>query len=91
MIELLNTEKDSLSAKGYTADTKISELTESKKACDTAELKQQQAQAAAKEATKLANDTLEIAYKSASETADIISGILGKGSEIVKKMRKFRN
>ncbi len=91
MIKLLETEKENLAAKGYTADAKITELSESKKTCDQAELQQQQAQAAAKDATKLANDTLEIAYKAASNTADIISGILGKDSELVKKMRKFRN
>jgi hypothetical protein len=91
MIELLSTEKDTLSAKGYTADAKINELTESKKACDKTELQQQQAHAAAKEATIMANDTLNTAYKAASDAADIISGILGKDSELVKKMRKFRN
>ncbi len=91
MIELLDNEKENLTANGYTAEAKITELTESKKTCDQAELQQQQAQAAAQDATKVANETLSIAYKAASDTADIISGILGKDSEIVKKMRKFRN
>ncbi len=91
MIELLQDEKEALATKGYTADAKITTLSENKKACDLAELQQQKAQAAAKDATKEANDKLDIAYKEASNTADIISGILGKDSEIVKKMRKFRN
>ena len=91
MIELLNDEKETLATKGYTADAKITELSENKTACDQAELQQQKAQAAAKDATKFANEKLDIAYKAASDAADLISGILGKDNEIVKKMRKFRN
>jgi len=91
MIELLQDEKETLGAKGYSAETKITVLTEGKKACDVAELQQQKAQAAAMAATKDANDKWSIAFKEAANTADILSGILGKDSEIVKKMRKFRN
>ena len=43
------------------------------------------------EATQEAKLTLQEAYKEASNMADAIAGILGKQSEIVKKMRKFRN
>ncbi|MBK3515940.1 hypothetical protein [Carboxylicivirga marina] len=91
MIELLQDEKETLVLKGYKADVKITELGESKKACDLAELQQQKAHAAAKDATKVANDTLDVAYRAASDTADLLSGLLGKDNEIVKKMRKFRN
>ncbi len=91
VLELLQEEKETLTTKGYTADAKITELSESKKACDQAELQQQKVQAAARDATKIANETLELAYKQASETVDLLSGLLGKDSEIVKRMRKFRN
>ncbi len=90
MIELLQDEKESLATKGYTADAKITELIDNKKACDTAELQQQKAQVAAKEATQLANETLDVAYRQASDTADLLSGLLGKNSEIIKKIRTFR-
>ncbi len=90
MIELLQDEKETLATKGYAADSKITELIESKKACDAAELQQQKAQAAAKEATQQANNTLDVAYKEASNIADLLSVLLGKESEIIKKIRKFR-
>ena len=91
VIELLQDEAEVLASKGYTADNRISELNTSKQACDLAELEQQKAHAAAKEATKAANESLDVAYRQASETIDLLSGLLGKDNEIVKKMRKFRN
>lgn len=91
MIELLQDEKENLSTKGYSAEAKISELTKSKKACDMAELEQQKIMAAAKDATKLANDALDTAYRQASDTVDLVSGLLGKDNEMVKKLRKLRN
>nr|WP_321453661.1 hypothetical protein [uncultured Carboxylicivirga sp.] len=90
MIELVTDEKENLAAEGFTPDGKLTALQEKKTVCDQAEIQQQQAAARAKEATTLANQTLDDAYKAASNMAETISGILGRESEIVKKMRKFR-
>ncbi|MCI5218815.1 MAG: hypothetical protein D3914_06395 [Candidatus Electrothrix sp. LOE2] len=57
---------------------------------DQAETAQQEAAAKAKEATTHSNLMLDNAYKDASNVADLISGLLGKEDELVKKMRKFR-
>uniref|UniRef100_UPI00405682A5 hypothetical protein n=1 Tax=Candidatus Electrothrix sp. TaxID=2170559 RepID=UPI00405682A5 len=62
-----------------------------KQAADSAEIAQQEAAATAQEATAQANQTLSDAYKDASDFADLISGLLGKDNELVKKMRKFRS
>jgi hypothetical protein len=91
MLQLCEKEKDNLISNGFSPDAKMTELTEKKVLCDNAEIKQQEIKAKAQEATAEANRTLEEAYKAASNLADIISGVLGKESEIVKKMRTFRN
>lgn len=46
--------------------------------------------AKAQEVTAQAKQTLADAYKDASDCADLISGLLGKDNELVRKMRKFR-
>ena len=91
MLQLVDEEKSNLETAGFMSDAKRAALDEKKKACDVAEMAQQQAAAKAKEATAAANLSLDEAYREASNLADAISGILGKESEIVKKMRKFRN
>lgn len=90
MIQLTNEEKDNLIAGGFTPDVKLTSLTEKKIASDKDEIKQQEAAAASKKATAQARKTLDEAYIEASDLADLISGVLGKNSEIVKRMRKFR-
>ncbi|MBR8537008.1 hypothetical protein KDU71_15655 [Carboxylicivirga sediminis] len=91
MIELINDEQSNLNELGFNPENKLTELVALKSSCSTAEIAQQQALAQAKEATLLSQNELEKAYKAASNLGDAISGILGKDSEIVKRMRKFRN
>nr|WP_321406046.1 hypothetical protein [uncultured Carboxylicivirga sp.] len=90
MIELATHEKENLIAAGFTPDGKLDALIEKNNISDKAEIAQQEAAARSKEATALAQKTLKDAYQEASNLADMISGALGKESEIVKKMRKFR-
>lgn len=90
IIELVTTESEKLSSEGYSPDSKIEELKTLKQACDQAEIQQQEAIARSREATSKAQESLDIAYKAASNMSDAISGILGKESEIVKRMKKFR-
>lgn len=90
MIILVEQEKDRLMDNGYDASTKVNALKVKKNEADSSEMAQQEAAAKAKEATKLSNDKLNDAYREASNFADILSGLLGRDDEMVKKMRKFR-
>jgi len=90
MISLVEAEQDVLTDKGFNPTERLDALKVKKQASDSAETAQQEAAARAKEATSQANLTLEDAYKDASDFADLISGLLGKNNELVKKMRKFR-
>jgi len=90
IITLVEKEQDVLIGKGFDPAARVDGLKIKKTAADTAEIAQQEAAAKAKEATAQANLTLDDAYKDASDFADLISGLLGKDDELVKKMRKFR-
>lgn len=91
IIELLTKESASFKEKGYNPASQLETLSIKKEAADAAEIAQQKAAAAAKDATRLSNEALDEAYSAASNQADLISGLLGKEDELVKKMRKFRN
>ncbi len=90
MITLTEDESTNLTEKGFDPTSKIESLKTKNDDVEKAEVAQQKAAAAAQEATKLSNEKLDDAYKEASNLADLISGLYGKDSEIVKKIRKFR-
>ena len=90
IITLCEEESSTMVEKGFDPAVKITGLREKKISADNAEIAQQKAAAAAMQATKVSNQMLDEAYKEASNTADLISGLYGKDSEIVKKIRKFR-
>ena len=90
IISLVEERKSILTEKGFDQTTKLDELKIKNLESDNAEIVQQEAAAKAKEATTNANLKLDEAYKEASNIADLISGLLGKENELVKKMRKFR-
>lgn len=90
MISLVEAEQDVLTDKGFNPTERLDALKVEKQAADSAETAQQEAAAKAQEATAQANQTLATAYKDASDFADLMSGLLGKDNELVRKMRKFR-
>lgn len=90
IITLVEENQEVLSDKGFDPTNRVDELKVKKTTADTTEIEQQKAAARAKEATAEANRTLDDAYDDASDFADLISGLLGKDDELVKKMRKFR-
>lgn len=90
MAILLENEKTRLSSAGFDPAAKLALLNEKNATTDQAEIEQQLAAAKAKEATKWANKKLDEAYREASNVLDLVSGLLGKEDELVKKMRKFR-
>lgn len=57
---------------------------------DQAEAKQNEIQAAALDATKLANATLKTMYDDASALVNLIEGLLGKDNSLVHKLRQLR-
>jgi hypothetical protein len=91
IISLLEEEKTNLTENGFDPTNRVNGLREKKTQSDSAEIAQHEAAAKAKEATKHSNLLLKEAYVEASNLADLISGILGKNNELVKRMRKFRN
>ncbi|WPD24035.1 MAG: hypothetical protein SD837_05610 [Candidatus Electrothrix scaldis] len=91
IIALVEEAQDTLKDKGFNPADRLDSLKVKKQDADSAEIAQQEAAAKAKEATAQAKQTLTDAYKDASDVADLISGLLGKDNELVKKMRKFRS
>lgn len=91
MLTLLDNEKEKLVAVGFDPTAKAELIKAAKESADKAEIAQQEALAKAKEATKLSNNQLDVAYKSASDLADLLSGFLGKENDLIKQMRRFRS
>lgn len=90
MITLLEQNAQLLSDKGYDPQNKIDELKTQLSAADDAEAKQTEAMAAAKDATKLSQETLDVAYRNGSATVDLISGLLGKKDNLLLEIKKLR-
>lgn len=90
MITLLEQNTQLLTDKGYDPENKINELTTQLTAADDAEARQTEAMAAAKDATKLSQETLDVVYRNGSATVDLISGLLGKQDNLLKEIKKLR-
>ena len=90
IMTLMTEETASMTEKGYDPLPQIQLLTSKLETAATKEIEQQKAFAAAKEATKASGAALDDAYVSASNMAELISGLYGKDSEIVKRIRQFR-
>jgi len=79
-----------LSDKGFDPTAKIAQLQQEILTADEAEGKQAEAAAAAKNATKLAQQTLDSVYTDGSATVELITGLLGKKDNLVIEIRKLR-
>ncbi len=90
LIVIMEHNAELLTSKGYDPTNKIGELKEELAEADEAEAEQAQAMAAAKDATVVANNTLDVAYTDGSATVDLISGLLGKTDNLVNEIRKLR-
>lgn len=75
---------------GFDPADRINQLKTELLATDEAEGRQNEAQAAALDATKLANATLKTAYDDASASVSLIEGLLGKDNSLVHKLRQLR-
>ncbi|QIA06466.1 hypothetical protein [Draconibacterium halophilum] len=91
LIVILQQNTSLLTDKGFDPTAKITQLETELTTADDAEGKQLEAAAAAKDATKLANETLDVAYTDGSATVDLITGLLGKKDNLVLEIKKLRN
>lgn len=91
LIVMIEQNAQLLTAKGFDPTAKIDLLKQVMLAAEEAEARQAEAAAAAKDATKLAQDTLDVAYTEGSATVDLIAGLLGKKNNLVIEIKKLRN
>lgn len=76
--------------KGFDPAAVIARLKVELASADQAEGKQREAVAAAKDASKVALETLKIAYTDGSAAVDLISGLLGKNDNLLIEIKKLR-
>jgi hypothetical protein len=90
IIEIMKDNTQLFLDKGYDPAAKIAELNGQEELVEASEAAEKKAYSAAKDATAASNLALDIAYKHASDTVDLISGLLGKDHNLVKELRKLR-
>lgn len=83
-------EAATLTAAGFDPANRLEQLKTEMIAADQAEVAQQQAQAAAIDATRAAQQSLKVAYDDASSMINLIEGLLGKDNSLVRKLRQLR-
>ncbi len=79
-----------LTAAGFDPANRVAQIDTELDEADQAEIAQQQAQVAALDATKAANEKLLVAYNDASAMINLIEGLLGKDNSLVHKLRQIR-
>lgn len=90
LIVILEQNGELIADKGYDPTAKIAQLKEELAITDQAEGRQREAMAAAKNATQVTLDSLNVAYTNASATVDLISGLLGKNDNLLLEIKKLR-
>ena len=83
-------EAATLTAAGFDPANRLGQLKTEMIAADQAEVAQQQAQAAAIDAIRAAQQSLKVAYDDASSMINLIEGLLGKDNSLVRKLRQLR-
>ena len=89
-ITTIEKESATLAAAGFNPAKRVTQLKNEFSAAGDAEVAQQKAQAAALDATKVAKQTLKVAYKDASEMINLVEGLLGGDNSLVHKLRQLR-
>jgi triosephosphate isomerase len=87
---IIEEEAATLTTAGFDPANRLQQLKDEKNAAQLAEVVQQQAQAAALDATKAAQESLMVAYNDASAIINLIEGLLGKDNSLVHKLRQLR-
>ncbi|RIH63325.1 hypothetical protein D1164_20270 [Mariniphaga sediminis] len=91
LVVIMEQNEQLLTDKGFNPQEKIAALKQEMTDADAAEARQREAAAAAKDATRTAQQTLDVAYTNASATVDLITGLLGKKDNLVLEIKKLRN
>jgi hypothetical protein len=89
-IVILEQNSELIADKGYDPTNKLVQLKEELAGADQAEGRQREAVAAAKNATQIATEALNVAYTNASATVDLVSGLLGKDDNLLIEIKKLR-
>lgn len=90
LIILIESKSQEFTDAGYDPANKLSELKYQSQAAEVLEVKQQEAKASAKDITAAAQESLDTAYRNASDTVELITGLLGKKHNLVKEIKKMR-
>jgi len=90
LIVLIDKKSSVLTETGFDPQNLITALKNEADLADQAEGKQREAQAAAKDATALAQDALDKAYRHASDSVELLTGLLGKNNALIEEIRKMR-
>lgn len=90
LIVIIEQNAQLLTDKGFDPAAKITLLKQKMTDTDQAEGRQREALAAAKDATQLAQETLNIAYTDASASVDLMTGLLGKNDNLILEIKKLR-
>ncbi len=89
-ILLITNSAEEMIAAGYDPAELIAKLQQELDGANAAEAAQTDAEIAAQNATKAAQQTLTQAYTSASNAVELVAGLLGKNHKLVKEIRKLR-
>ncbi|MGQ8338408.1 hypothetical protein ACUNWD_17770 [Sunxiuqinia sp. A32] len=90
VLVIVNQNASLLTDAGFDPTPRTGQLQTELQTADDAEGAQQNAQAAALDATKVAQQTLEVAYNDASAVVNLIEGLLGKDHGLVRQLRQLR-
>lgn len=90
LVALVETKTEDFIAVGYAPENRIAQLKDDSKMAEEAEGKQMGAMAAAKDATALSKETLDTAYRNASDMVELVTGLFGKNHSLVLEIRKMR-
>jgi len=91
LVTILEQNGNLLQEKGFDPSAKIEELKNLIEDAEQAEAYQQKMQAQSKDATQKALESMDAAYNNASNTVEIMHGLLGKENTIVQELRMLRN
>jgi hypothetical protein len=90
VVQFLSDNKDSLKETGFDVAKRLSELDQAVKESVKLDSEQEQLKAKLTQATEKAVTSLNNAYTKASSAVDAMVGVMGKETELAKRLRKIR-
>ena len=90
LIVLMEQNARLLAEQGFDPAPKVATLKQLKTEAEADEASQQEAMSRAKDATAKSKQSLDAAYKAASDAVELMAGLLGKNSNLILEIRKMR-